>query len=161
MELAAVTTLALNLYRLSKISASAYRAYTEKKIEFDSFTRGWQAKLIKKYRQQKSYPRKSRKTGDELNPNKRGRLLLEQQNPDPPLIVPAAKAAKTTKPRKPKTPSATKSAQPKKKKNFEGTPLQRFKKQTLAKRTELIKARKAIDKDLRAIERDLGVLKRK
>lgn len=133
---------------------------SKKKIEFDSFTRNWQAKLVRKYRQPKPPPRKSRKTGDELNPNKRGRLLLEQQNPDPPLIVPVAKRKPPPIPPKPKGVSSA-PKKPRKKNSSGGTPLQRFKKQTLAKRTELIKARKAIDKDLKAIEKDLGVLKRK
>jgi len=41
------------------------------------------------------------------------------------------------------------------------TPLQRFRKQTKQKRAELRKARRDIDRELRAIEKDLGTLKRK
>lgn len=48
----------------------------------------------------------------------------------------------------------------KRKKNSDGTPLQRFKAQTKLKRDELIKAKRNIDKELKAIEKDLGKLKR-
>jgi hypothetical protein len=51
------------------------------------------------------------------------------------------------------------SAKPKKARAL--TPLQRFKSQTLTKRSQLKKARADIDKELKAIEKDLGVLKRK
>ncbi len=66
----------------------------------------------------------------------------------------------------PENPSKSKraipkaAAKPKKKKSSEGTPLQRFKAQTIAKRAALKLERKRIDRDLKAIEKDLGVLKR-
>lgn len=41
------------------------------------------------------------------------------------------------------------------------TPLQKFRKQTLLKKAQLKKTIKDCNHDLRAIERDLGVLKRK
>ena len=41
------------------------------------------------------------------------------------------------------------------------TPLQKFRKQTIAKRAELKKTRKECDIQLRQIQRDLGILKRK
>ena len=53
-------------------------------------------------------------------------------------------------PRVPKKPKKPKSL----------TPLQKFRLQTISKRKDLKIARKKIDQDLKAIERDLGVLKR-
>lgn len=41
------------------------------------------------------------------------------------------------------------------------TPLQKFRQQTIVKRSELVKARKDIEIQLRHIAKDLGVLKRK
>lgn len=48
----------------------------------------------------------------------------------------------------------------KKKRVVRETPLSKFRKQTIAKRLQLKKVRKDCDRELRAIERDLGILKR-
>lgn len=62
---------------------------------------------------------------------------------DPALVLKRSKsAAKTRKPRK-------------------ETPLSRFRTQTLKKKADLKKAEKDIHRELKAIEKDLGVLKRK
>lgn len=59
-------------------------------------------------------------------------------------VIPSKKAPAGKKAKKPRTQ----------------TPLARFRQQTLAKKAELRKARKDIDKELKAIEKDLGKLKR-
>lgn len=64
------------------------------------------------------------------------------------------KANKTGKKSKSTSPAKTKKARTR-------TPLGEFRYQTVAKRKQLTKARKAIDRDLKRIEKDLGVLKRK
>jgi hypothetical protein len=132
--------------------------------KIDSFTYGWQNKLVAFrnrgtfYRARKPY----KKTESNIIP-----LEIENRGKrkEPLAIeyvagtVPPASSAKSVR----LQPKAPKSAAKKKRspKNPAGTPLQRFKKQTLAKRAELKKARKDIDKELKAIEKDLGILKRK
>lgn len=61
-----------------------------------------------------------------------------------PIFPAASNPKRQKKPSKPRAP----------------TPLQKFRVQTIQKRKELKEARKKIDKDLKAIERDLGVLKK-
>lgn len=68
--------------------------------------------------------------------------LLESQRANKKSKV--LKEARQKKPRKPKAKS----------------PLQKFREQTAQKRKDLKQARKKIDADLRAVEKDLGVLKR-
>lgn len=62
---------------------------------------------------------------------------------------------------KSKSAASAKKSATKRKNNPDGTPLQRFKKQTVLKRKALKKARADIDRELKAIEKDLGRLKRK
>jgi hypothetical protein len=69
----------------------------------------------------------------------------------------AARAAVTKTARLHTVPAPKKNSRAK---NPAGTPLQRFKAQTISKRNELKKARRDIDKELKAIEKDLGTLKR-
>lgn len=65
--------------------------------------------------------------------------------------------------RKRKASAGVKKVVKKRKKNGprKQTPLQRFRIQTVQKRKDLKAAKKDIDRQLRAIEKDLGVLKRK
>lgn len=66
----------------------------------------------------------------------------------------AKKLKKPKKPSKEKDPSA-----PKKKRNTTSA-LARFRSQTLAKKKELIRTKKQIDRELKSIIKDLGKLKR-
>lgn len=77
------------------------------------------------------------------------------------VLTPVTKSQRQA-PKKPlpPIPSKAKGKKPRTK-NPAGTPLSRFKAQTIAKRGQLKKARKDIDRELRAIEKDLGVLKKK
>ena len=58
-------------------------------------------------------------------------------------------------------PTKRRKTEGKKKATRKETPLSKFRKQTILKRIQLKKARKDIDTELRAIEKDLGILKRK
>lgn len=150
-----------------------YFSLCEKTIERDTFTRGWQKRLTHlKYHQRFEYVPKSIRqqyiaiedVADQPPAgSKRGRLLLENQNSS--LEAAPAKAHKPLPPNPPRksravVPKAAKAKKPRGPKKV-GTPLQRFKAQTLSKKAELKKARRDIDKELKAIEKDLGVLKRK